>query len=108
MSGAKPKLTERGAADLRGLRDFLIIWLNGGSQNERYQPQLPDELIALRETGFARWATDAAPAANFRQRFDQPRMPVVGIRHVRQWGLQVDDERELMGHERTSAADEEL
>ncbi len=45
------------------------------------QPQLPDELIALRETGFARWATDAAPAANFRQRFDQPRMPVVGIRH---------------------------
>ena len=72
------------------------------------QPQLPDELIALRETGFARWATDAAPAANFRQRFDQPRMPVVGIRHVRQWGLQVDDERELMGHERTSAVDEEL
>lgn len=72
------------------------------------QPQLPDELIALRETGFTRWATDAAPAANFRQRFDQPRIPVVGIRHVRQWGLQVDDERELMGHERTSAADEEL
>ena len=28
------------------------------------QPQLPDELIALRETGFARWATDAAPVKN--------------------------------------------
>jgi hypothetical protein len=33
---------------------------------------------------------------------------VAGIRHVRVWGLQVDDERELPGHERTSIPDEEL
>ena len=33
---------------------------------------------------------------------------MAGIRHVRQWGLQVDDERELMGHERTAVADEEF
>ncbi len=72
------------------------------------QPKLPEELAALQEGGFARWAADAAPAADFRQRFDEARIPVVGIRHVRQWGIQVDDERELMGHERTAVADEEL
>ena len=72
------------------------------------QPKLPDTLAALQDTGFARWATAATPAADFRQRFDEARIPVVGIRHVRQWGIQVDDERELLGHERTSVADEEL
>jgi hypothetical protein len=72
------------------------------------QPQFPDELIALRDNGFARWAADGIPAIDFRRQFDQERMPVIGIRHVRQWDIQVDDERELMGHERTSVADEEL
>jgi hypothetical protein len=72
------------------------------------QSKLPDELVALQENGFARWAAATTPAADFRQRFDEARIPVVGIRHVRQWGIQVDDERELMGHERTSIADEEL
>lgn len=72
------------------------------------QSKLPDELAALQECGFARWAANATPAADFRQHFDETRIPVVGIRHVRQWGIQVDDERELMGHERTAVADEEL
>jgi hypothetical protein len=72
------------------------------------QPKLPDELTAQQESGFACWATGETPAADFRQRFDEVRIPVVGFRHVRQWGIQVDDERELMGHERTSVADEEL
>ncbi|MFO1371511.1 MAG: hypothetical protein U1F42_03650 [Candidatus Competibacteraceae bacterium] len=72
------------------------------------QPKLPDALAALQEQGFARWATATAPTADFRQRFEEARIPVVGIRHVRQWGIQVDDERELLGHERTSVADEEL
>ncbi len=72
------------------------------------QPRLPDELVALRENGFAQWATAATPPADFRQRFDEARIPVAGIRHVRQWGIQVDDERELLGHERTAIADEEL
>lgn len=72
------------------------------------QPKLPDQLAVLQESGFAQWATHDTPAADFRQRFDSARIPVVGIRHVRQWGIQVDDERELMGHERTSVADEEL
>jgi hypothetical protein len=70
--------------------------------------KLPDELVPLQESGFARWASNAAPAADFRRLFDEQRIPVLGIRHVRQWGIQVDDERELMGHERTAVADEEL
>ena len=36
------------------------------------------------------------------------RIPVAGVRHVRVWGLQVDDERELPGLERTQIPDEEL
>lgn len=72
------------------------------------QSKLPDELVALQQCGFARWAAAGAPSTDFRRQFDDTRIPVVGIRHVRQWGIQVDDERELMGHERTSVADEEL
>jgi hypothetical protein len=33
---------------------------------------------------------------------------VAGVRHVRIWGLQVDDERELPGLERTQIPDEEV
>ncbi|MDS4019110.1 MAG: hypothetical protein RKR03_01150 [Candidatus Competibacter sp.] len=72
------------------------------------QPRLSDALAAISDCGFAIWATHESPAADFRKHFDDVRIPVVGIRHVRQWGIQVDDERELMGHERTSVADEEL
>jgi len=43
-----------------------------------------------------------------RVRADAGRIPVTAIRHVRQWGLQVDDEFELPGHERTMIPDEEL
>ena len=67
--------------------------------------KLPDELIPLQECGFASWTSNETPAADFRQRFDDKRIPVLGIRHVRQWGIQVDDERELMGREPTSVAD---
>jgi hypothetical protein len=49
---------------------------------------------------------DVAP--DFRALFDSGRIPVKGIRSVRVWGLQVDDERELPGHERTMIPDEEL
>jgi hypothetical protein len=43
-----------------------------------------------------------------RSKFAADRIPVRGIRHVRIWGIQVDDERELPGHERTMIPDEEL
>lgn len=71
------------------------------------QPAMPDRLVELLECGFAIWASDTVAEA-LRDRFDGERIPVVGVRHVRVWGLQVDDERELPGHERTQVPDEEL
>ncbi len=46
-------------------------------------------------------------AEEFKSKFDERRIPVKGIRQVRIWGLQVDDERELPGLERTNIPDEE-
>ena len=68
---------------------------------------MPDAVAALVECGFAAWASDAV-SEEFRARFDAERIPVVGVRHVRVWGLQVDDERALPGLERTSIPDEEI
>jgi len=72
---------------------------------------LPDSMpVALRaivKCGYAIWATDGVDP-EMRARFDSKRIPVAGVRHVRVWGLQVDDERELPGLERTQVQDEEL
>ena len=68
---------------------------------------MPAELCAIVECGYAIWANDSVDAA-LRARFDPSRIPVVGVRHVRVWGLQVDDERVLPGLERTEMPDEEL
>jgi hypothetical protein len=68
---------------------------------------MPEHVAAIAASGFATWASgDVDP--QFRDRFDPERIPVAGIRNVRVWGLQVDDERELPGHERTQIPDEEL
>ncbi len=67
----------------------------------------PDEVAAIERRGYVVFADESLPA-EFRERFDGGRIPVASIRHVRQWGLQVDDEFELAGHERTRVADEEL
>jgi len=71
------------------------------------QAEMPEELVAIAECGYAIWATDKVDDA-LRARFDRQRIPVVGVRNVRVWGLQVDDERELPGLERTQLPDEEL
>lgn len=71
------------------------------------QPTMPANLQTILDSGFAIWANDAIGAA-VRERFDSERIPVVGVRQVRIWGLQVDDERELPGHERTQIPDEEV
>ena len=71
------------------------------------QPAMPDRLVEILECGFAIWATDSFDES-MRARFDSERIPVAGVRHVRVWGLQVDDERELPGLERTQVPDEEL
>ena len=75
--------------------------------DESGRVNLPPQVAAIRDRGFAIWA-DAGVAADFRAKFDPKRIPVRGIRNVRVWGLQVDDERELPGHERTMIPDEEL
>lgn len=71
------------------------------------QPPLSPELAAILDTGFAIWAGESVNAA-LRGKFDSRRIPVVGVRQVRVWGLQVDDERELPGLERTQIPDEEV
>jgi hypothetical protein len=69
--------------------------------------RMPAEVAAIAECGFATWAgEDVDP--KLRARFQAARIPVVGVRHVRVWGLQVDDERELPGRERTQIPDEEI
>lgn len=69
---------------------------------------LPTRLAAIRECGFVTWASGNGLSCEFKAQFDTEHIPVLGIRHVRLWGIQVDDERELPGHERTSIPDEEL
>lgn len=69
--------------------------------------EMPPAVAAIRDAGFATWAADAV-APELRGRFDPRRIPVRNIRHVRIWGLQVDDERALPGLERTSIPDEDL
>jgi hypothetical protein len=76
------------------------------SERNAVEP-MPPEVLAIRECGYARWVS-AEVAAAIRDRFAADRIPVKGIRHVRIWGLQVDDERELPGHERTTIPDEDL
>ena len=70
-------------------------------------PRIPEHVAAMARSGYVTWASDDIDPA-FRERFDDKRIPVAGIRNVRVWGLQVDDERELPGHERTQIPDEEI
>ncbi len=72
------------------------------------QQNLPAEIGAIEQSGFVTWSEDNSLSAEFRQQFNDAQIPVLGIRHVQVWGLQVDDERELPGHERTSIPNEEL
>jgi hypothetical protein len=71
------------------------------------EQKLPDAIAAIKARGFAAWKKNDL-GSEFMALFDELQIPVVGLRHVRQWGIQVDDEREILGHERTSIPDEEL
>lgn len=68
---------------------------------------MPEHVAAIKECGFAIWATDDVDPV-LRSKFDEHRIPVADVRNVRVWGLQVDDERELPGHERTQIPDDEI
>jgi len=67
----------------------------------------PAKVTAIIECAYVTWASDDIDDA-FRARFDSERIPVAGVRNIRVWGLQVDDERELPGRERTQIPDEEI
>jgi len=68
---------------------------------------MPEDVAAIANAGFATWASDSVDA-KLRSKFATDRIPVAGVRHVRVWGLQVDDERALPGRERTRIPDEEI
>jgi len=68
---------------------------------------LPPRVAAIKRCGYAAWGGQG-PLPGLEDKFDPRRMKVDNIRHVRVWGLQVDDERELPGHERTMIPDEEI
>ena len=68
---------------------------------------MPPEVAEIADSGYAIWARDDVDE-KLRARFDAQRIPVAGVRHVRIWGLQVDDERELPGLQRTQIPDEEV
>ena len=68
---------------------------------------MPAAVESILDCGYAIWAGDSV-SEGFRAKFDPRQIPVKDIRSVRVWGLQVDDERELPGHERTQIPDEEL
>ena len=68
---------------------------------------MPQAVMAIKECGFAIWAGDDV-APEMRRNFASGRIRVKGVRHVRVWGIQVDDERALPGLERTSIPDEDL
>lgn len=75
--------------------------------NQKDVIAMPATVAAIAGHGYAIWASDDVDPA-LMARFDTEHIPVAGIRHVRIWGLQVDDERELPGLERTSIPDEDI
>ena len=68
----------------------------------------PEHVQSIIDCGFAIWSDAESIDDALRDRFDSNHIPVAGVRQVRVWGIQVDDERELPGHERTQIPDEEL
>ena len=75
--------------------------------DEKSMPAMPPEVVAIRDRGYATWANDEV-APGLRGNFEDGPIPVKGVRHVRVWGIQVDDERALPGLERTMIPDEDL
>ena len=72
------------------------------------QQDIPENIAAINHSGFVSWSRDNSLSPDFKLQFDAERIPVLGIRQVKVWGLQVDDERALPGHERTSVKGEVL
>ena len=75
--------------------------------NQDLAANMPQHVAMIADSGYAIWATEDVDPG-MRARFDNERIPVAGVRNVRVWGLQVDDERVLPGLERTAIPDEEV
>jgi len=73
----------------------------------KQESQLPEQVAAIAKRGFVMWK-DKTLKPEFRAQFDPDLIPVVGIRHLRVWDIQVDDERAVPGHERSWTANEVL
>ncbi|MDH3712231.1 MAG: hypothetical protein OET44_00105 [Gammaproteobacteria bacterium] len=72
----------------------------------KHRLQPPRQVAEIERRGCAVWAKHSFPT-EFVAKFDDDAIPVAGIRLLRTWGIQVDDERELPGHERSFIPDEE-
>ena len=77
------------------------------SEVSKQEAQLPEQVAAIAKRGFVTWK-DKTLNPEFRAQFDADRIPVVGVRHVRMWDIQVDDERALPGRERSWTTNEDL
>jgi hypothetical protein len=75
--------------------------------NKAEKSPMPPDVADIVSAGYAIWASEDIDP-ELRSKFAADRIPVAGVRHVRVWGLQVDDERELPGRERTRIPDEEI
>ena len=77
------------------------------SNDKKETQSLPNKIMAIKQCRFVNWSSEEL-SSEFKQRFEASRIPVVSVHNVRVWGIQVDDEREIPGLERTSIPDEEL
>jgi hypothetical protein len=77
------------------------------SVDKKETQPLPDKIMAIKQCGCVNWSSKEL-SSEFKQRFEANHIPVVSVHNVRVWGIQVDDEREIPGLERTSIPDEEL
>ncbi len=77
------------------------------SESSPARAPFPPAVAAIDRRGAVVWK-DEGPSAALRARFDVGPLTVVAIRHVRACDVQVDDERALPGHERTSGPGEDL
>ena len=68
--------------------------------NQKTEISMPAKAAAIAKCGYAIWASADEVDAALMAHFDTERLPVAAICHVRIWGLQVDDERELPGLEK--------
>ncbi len=69
--------------------------------------KLPELIQAIEDHRCVNWADDG-PEAQFREYFDETRIPVAGTRHIRIWGLDAYDDSSMPRGENFSFPVEKL